>query len=120
PILGNVHGCSINANLAVNQFRHFHVRVLVPLQHGTCQMTNTARIIQPPSPSLQNLNAGDDLDSATAQFLPLLVAPLNFYCLAPAMHEPEECAANEILNRATGQCMPLAPPPPPPPPPPPG
>jgi uncharacterized repeat protein (TIGR01451 family) len=120
PILGNVHGCSINANLAINQFRHFHVRVFVPLQHGTCQMTNTARIIQPPSPSLQNLNAGDDLDSATAQFLPLLVAPFNFYCLAPAMHEPEECPPNAILNRATGQCMPLAPPPPPPPPPPPG
>ena len=120
PFIANVYACTINANLAPGQFRFFNVRAFVPLQHGICNLTNTARIVIPGSPTLQNLNAGDDLDSANATFLPLITLPFEFYCAAPAVHEPEKCAPNAILNRATGQCMPLSVAPPAPPPLPPG
>ncbi len=52
-----------------------------------CSLLNTARILEAPGGSMQNQNAGDDEDSATLQFPPLL-ADGQAYCTPPEPIKP--------------------------------
>jgi hypothetical protein len=54
--------------------------LLPPANYGECHLTNTARILQAAGGSVQNQNPGDDEDSATLNFPPLLVTGGPAYC----------------------------------------
>ncbi len=86
--------------------------LLPPAGYGSCALTNSALILQAPGGTVQNQEKGDDKDSATLQFPPLLDGR-HSYCVTPIPAQP--CPPGFDWNGERCNRIGLVPPPPPPP-----